>query len=66
MAESFFSSLKREVTHRYRFQDRAGARLAIFAWINRYNTQRLHSTLGYLPPQQWEHHYHQQQATKAA
>ncbi len=66
VAESFFSSLKREVTHRYRFQDRTGARRAIFAWINHYNTQRLHSTLGYLPPTQWEHHYHQQQATKAA
>ncbi len=26
-----------ELVHRYRFPDRASARWAIFAWINRYN-----------------------------
>ena len=56
-AESFWSSLKREVIHRYRFATRADARRAIFRWINWYNTQRLHSTLGYMPPIEWEHHY---------
>ena len=66
VAESFFSSLKREVIHRYRYQDRAGARRAIFAWINQYNTRRLHSSLGYLPPTKWENQYHQQQANQAA
>ena len=66
VAESFFSSLKREVIHRYRYQDRAGARRAIFAWINQYNTRRLHSTLGYLPPTKWENQYHQQQTNQAA
>ena len=67
VAESFWSSLKRELVHRYRFATRAQARRAIFAWINRYNTKRLHSTLGYIPPVEWEANYHQPpQATPAA
>lgn len=64
VAESFFSSLKRELVHRYRFEDRAGARRAIFAWINRYNTRRLHSSLGYRSPIDWENT--QPQAAQAA
>ncbi len=39
---------------------------AIFAWINRYNTRRLHSSLGYLPPVTWETRYRQHQADQAA
>ena len=66
VAESFWSSLKRELVSRYRFEDRAGARRAIFAWINTYNHRRLHSSLGYLPPVEWEHHYRQPQAVQAA
>lgn len=54
VAESFWSSLKRELVHRYRFPDRTSARRAIFAWINRYNRLRLHSSLGYVPPMEWE------------
>jgi transposase InsO family protein len=66
VAESFWSSLKREIVHRYRFPDRASARRAIFAWINRYNHQRLHSSLGYLPPIEWEQRYRQPRADQAA
>lgn len=66
VAESFWSSLKREVVHRYRFPDRASARRAIFAWINRYNHHRLHSSLGYMPPTEWEQLYRQHQADQAA
>ena len=66
VAESFWSSLKRELVHRYRFPDRASARRAIFAWITRYNTRRLHSSLGYLPPLEWENHYRQVAADQAA
>ncbi len=65
VAESFFSSLKRELIHRYRFEDRAGARRAIFGWINRYNTRRLHSSLGYRSPIDWETQS-QPQAAQAA
>jgi putative transposase len=66
VAESFWSSLKREVVHRYRFATRADARRAIFVWINRYNHHRLHSSLGYLPPIEWEQLYRQAQANQAA
>jgi transposase InsO family protein len=66
VAESFWSSLKREAVHRYRFATRAEARRAIFAWINRYNHRRLHSSLGYVPPAAWETIYDQTQADLAA
>lgn len=66
VAESFFGSLKRELVHRYRFADRATARRAIFAWINRYNNHRLHSSLKYQTPADWEASYRQPQANKAA
>jgi transposase InsO family protein len=66
VAESFFSSLKRELVHRYRFPDRAGARRAIFAWVNRYNTRRLHSSLEYRSPIDWEHQHRPLQVAQAA
>jgi len=52
------------LVHRYGFATRADATAAITAWIKRYNTVRLHSTLGYVPPVEWELHYRliQQQA----
>ncbi len=66
VAEAAWSSLKRELIHRYVFPDRASARRAIFAWINRYNSRRRHSSLGYIPPIEWEHRYRQPQADQAA
>lgn len=66
VAEAAWSSLKRELVHRYVFPDRASARRAIFAWINRYNTRRRHSSLGYIPPDEWEQRYRQAQANQAA
>lgn len=66
VAEAAWSSLKRELVARYRFPDRATARRAIFAWINRYNHRRLHSSLGYIPPIEWENNYRQPQANAAA
>ncbi len=66
VAEAAWSSPKRELVHRYVFADRATARRAIFAWIGRYNTRRRHSTLGYIPPIEWENQYHQPQAHQAA
>jgi putative transposase len=66
VAEAFWSSLKREVVHRYRFATRPEARRAIFAWINTYNHRRLHSSLGYVPPIEWEQMYRQPQAELAA
>ena len=66
VAESAWSSLKRELVNRYDIPDRASARRAIFAWINTYNTRRRHSSLGYIPPNEWENQYHQPQADQAA
>ena len=57
VVESFFASLKRELVHRRRFATRDQARREIFAWIGRYNTQRLHSSLDYQTPTEWEDHH---------
>lgn len=60
VAESFWASLKRECLLGRSFATRAEARRAIFTWINWYNTQRLHTSLGGIPPLEWEQKYHQQ------
>jgi transposase InsO family protein len=44
VAESFFASLKSEIGTRI-FATRDQARRAVFAYINYYNRDRLHSTL---------------------
>lgn len=55
VAESFFSTLKRECVHRHPFQTRKEARTVIFEYIEVfYNRERLHSTLGYLSPAAFE------------
>jgi hypothetical protein len=66
VAEAAWSSLKRELVHRYRFRSRAEARRAIFARINLYNTRRRHSSLGNIAPVEWENRYRQTKANPAA
>ena len=66
VAESFWSSLKRECVHRQRFATRAEARRAVFAWVNRYNRVRLHSSLGMRPPVTYETAYNPPKADPAA
>jgi len=59
VAESFWSSLKRECLQGRVFATRAEARRAIFRWINWYNTKRLHSSLNHTSPIEWEQQYRQ-------
>ena len=66
VCESFFASLKRELVHQRRFATRDQARREIFAWIARYNTQRLHSTLDYQTPTEWEQHHTRKRLEQAA
>ena len=54
VAESFFATLKVELVDRSRWRSRAHARMAIFAWIHRYNARRRHSSCDYLPPLKYE------------
>jgi transposase InsO family protein len=53
--EAFWSTLKNELVHRYRFATRAQARTAIFDYIEVfYNRTRRHSALGYQSPLAYE------------
>ena len=50
--ESFFASLKQELTHHEQFKDRDEARSKVFDYIEVfYNRERLHSALGYRSPE---------------
>jgi transposase InsO family protein len=53
--ESFFASLKKELVHDANFATRACARAAIVEYIEVfYNSQRRHSSLGYVSPAEYE------------
>ena len=55
VAESFFGSLKRERVHHRRYRTRAEARTDLFEYIEVfYNQKRLHSSLGYLAPAEYD------------
>jgi len=65
VAESFFATIKRELIETRSWPTRAGLHRAVFEYIEGwYNTRRLHSTLGYLSPRQYEalHHNADRQA----
>ena len=58
MIESFFSTLRAELTDLHPFPTRRSARTALFDFIEVfYNRQRLHSSLGYCSPLVYETHY---------
>jgi putative transposase len=55
VTESFFSTAKRELTHDESYATREEARRSLFEYIEVfYNRQRLHSTLGYRSPVEYE------------
>lgn len=53
--ESFWSSLKLEWIHRFRYRTRTEAKSSVFYYIEAfYNSRRLHSSLGYQSPSTFE------------
>jgi putative transposase len=55
VAESFFHTLESEWICHFDFQTREQGGLAIFDWVaGFYNRTRMHSTLGYRSPEQYE------------
>ena len=54
LAESFFASIKGELIDQQPWPTKAGARRAIVEYIAWYNGTRLHSTLGYRSPAEFE------------
>jgi transposase InsO family protein len=59
LAESFFSSLKGELIDDRARPTRAGARRAVVEYIAWYNGTRLHSSLGYQSPADYENNHHE-------
>jgi len=55
VAESFFATIKRELIDTRSWRTREGLRHAVFEYIEGwYNTRRLHSSLNYLSPAEYE------------
>ncbi len=62
-AESFFSRFKAELLQRGAFQSKQDAATEVFDFIEGYyNTKRLHSSIDYLTPMEFEKQYHQKAA----
>jgi len=66
VVESFFKTLKAELQNDERFKAREDAKAQLFEYIEVfYNRKRMHSTLGYLSPAQFESNLPSLVSTKA-
>jgi putative transposase len=65
VAESLWTTLKREFVHRCRFASKGVARRAITGWINRYNAVRQHSSINGTAPIEWELQFSRRQIQAA-
>lgn len=66
MCESFFATLECELLERCTFRTKAEAEAAVFQFLEGwYNPHRLHSSLGYVSPINYERAYHQNPASPA-
>ena len=55
VSESFFATLKKELVHLHPWPSLTRVRTAVFDYIETYyNRKRIHSTLGYLTPEEYE------------
>ena len=57
VSESFFRSMKTEELYRYKFRSEKEFRKAVSDYIERYNSERPHTYLGYLTPDRYEQLY---------
>jgi transposase InsO family protein len=58
VAESFFATLKTELIYRKKYKNISDARRSIFSYVEGYyNRERIHSSLGYMSPEQFENKY---------
>ena len=64
--ESFWGRLKTASLYGRKFATRREAMEAVLDWMAFYNHRRLHSTLGYLSPMQYEQRWDEAQRKKAA
>ena len=65
VAEAFFATLEHELLVDTTFVSRAAARAGLFDFVTWYNAERLHSSLGYVSPAQYEQHLVAQSARAA-
>jgi putative transposase len=64
--ESLWGRLKVGRLHGRKFATRRQAMDEVIAWLTFYNHRRLHSSLGYMSPMQFEQRWHEAQRKKAA